>query len=342
MRYLQILVLFLLVFSMSCSDSEPKKENNEQKVTEEKPEVKLNAEAKLLMDYLNEIGDYANSRDFPSLIKASVVYEELEKNNHIIDIRKQEYFKKGHIKGAVNIDFNEIPEYLESKIKPFEYDRIIIACYSGQYSSYTTSLLRLMGYGNVYSLRWGMSGWNKELAKDNWLNAISGNYENKLETTINEKPAATEFPDLGTGKTTGEEVLQARIKQLFEQGVKEAMVGVDKVFENPTNYFVVNYDRKDKYEAGHVPGAIRYKPKGTLGIIEEMATLPTNKEVVVYCGTGHSSGFVTAYLQLFGYKAHTLLYGNNSFMYDKMKAEKEKLSWLPFTEDLIENYPIEK
>ena len=85
MRYLQILVLFLLVFSMSCSDSEPKKENNEQKVTEEKPEVKLNAEAKLLMDYLNEIGDYANSRDFPSLIKASVVYEELEKNNHIIE-----------------------------------------------------------------------------------------------------------------------------------------------------------------------------------------------------------------------------------------------------------------
>ena len=26
----------------------------------------------------------------------------------------------------------------------------------------------------------------------------------------------------------------------------------------------MNYIRKDKYDAGHIPGAIRYKPKGTL------------------------------------------------------------------------------
>jgi len=342
MKYLQILVLALLVFSVGCSDSEPNKESTQKEETKEKKEIKLNAEAKLLMDYLNEMGDYANSRYFPSLIKASVVYNGLGKNELVIDIRKKEYFKKGHIKGAVNIDFKNIPEYFESKIKPFEYDRIIIACYSGQYSSYTASLLRLMGYGNVHSLRWGMSGWNKEMAKDNWLNAVSGKYENKLESGNNEKPVAEAFPELGTGKTTGEEVMQTRIKQLFGFGVGEATLSADKVFENPSEYFIVNYDRRDKYEAGHIPGAIRYKPKGTLGIVNEMATLPIDKSIVIYCGTGHNSGFVTAYLRLFGYNAHTLIYGNNSFMYDKMKAEKAKLSWLPFTEDLIENYPLEK
>lgn len=342
MRYLRILLLAFLVFNFACNSAEPKQENIEQTEAQKQPEVKLNPEAKLLMDYLNEMGDYVNSRDFPSLIKASVVYEELDKKNLVIDIRKEEYFKKGHIKGADNVKFSDIPEYFESKIKPFEYDRIIIACYSGQYASYTTSLLRLMGYGNVYAMRWGMSGWNKELAKDNWLSAISSKYESKLETKENEKPNVGTFPVLNTGKTTGEEVLQARIKQLFAQGVKEATIKAEEVFENPSNYFIINYDRKDKYEAGHVPGAIRYKPKGTLGIKDEMATIPTDKNLVVYCGTGHNSGFVSAYLQLFGYKAHTLIYGNNSFMHDKMLAEKEKLSWLPFTEDLIENYPVVK
>ena len=53
-----------------------------------------------------------------------------------------------------------------------------------------------------------------------------------------------------------------------------------------------------------------------------MSTIPKDKEVVVYCETGHNSGFVTAYLRLFGYNAHTLSYGNNSFMDDKMVAEK--------------------
>ena len=44
------------------------------------------------MAYLDELGDYVNSRNFPSLIKASVVYQELDKNNLIIDIRKEETF----------------------------------------------------------------------------------------------------------------------------------------------------------------------------------------------------------------------------------------------------------
>ena len=48
-------------------------------------------------------------------------------------------------------------------IKPFEFDRIVLVSNDGQHASYTTSLLRLMGYGNVYALRWGMSGWNKSL-----------------------------------------------------------------------------------------------------------------------------------------------------------------------------------
>ena len=75
------------------------------------------------------------------------------------------------------------------------------------------------------------------------------------------------------------------------------------------------------------------------GVAKASSGTSTNKEVVVYCNTGHNSGFATAYLRLFGYNAKTLTYGNNAFMYDKMVAQEKSLSWMPFTEAEIENYP---
>ena len=122
-------------------------------------------------------GDYVNSQQFPSLIKASIVFEELGKNNLVIDLRPQELYSKGHINGAVNRKFSELPEYFETGIKPFEYDKIILVCEDGQISSYTTALLRMMGYGNVFAMRWGMGGWNKSYAKEGWLKGASGKYE---------------------------------------------------------------------------------------------------------------------------------------------------------------------
>jgi rhodanese-related sulfurtransferase len=73
-----------------------------------------------------------------------------------------------------------------------------------------------------------------------------------------------------------------------------------------------------------------------------MSTIPLDKTIVVYCGTGHSSAFATAYLRLFGYDARTLRYGNNSFMHNRMIAKKEALSWLPFSEADVNNFPVVK
>ena len=340
----QIYAAVLLVFFISCTGSSNKTKKAESAGSVEikaKP-VEINTEAKALLTYLEELGDYVNGRNFPSLIKAASVYEESAKNNHVIDLRNAEIFAKGHIKGAVNVEFSKLPDYFSNDIKPFEFDRIIMVCYSGQMSSYSTSLLRLMGYGNVYAMRWGMSGWNKDFAKDSWLDAVSSEYVEKLELAVNEKAAVVDFPKMNTGKTTGEEILTARFNTLFEAGVMDAIITAEKVFEKTDDFYTINYDRRDKYESGHIPGAIRYKTNGTLGIVSEMQTIPTDKEVVVYCGTGHNSGFVTAYLRLFGYNAKTMVYGNNSFMYDKMVQEKSKLSWLPFTEAEIGDYPVVK
>jgi rhodanese-related sulfurtransferase len=307
-----------------------------------KAEVIVGNETSLLLKDLKDNGDYVNSKVFPSLIKASIVHESLGKNILVIDLRSSKDFKEGHIKGAVNKRFEDLPAYFETGIKPFEFEKIILVSEDGQVSSYTTSLLRLMGYGNVFSMRWGMSAWNSRYASEGWLKNVSGKFETKLENKDNLRPDPSAMPELKTGLTSGPDIGSSRFKKLFAEGTSNVLITADEVFGNPQNYFIINLERKDKYDDGHIPGAFRYKPEGTLGFVEEMATIPVNKTVVVYCTTGHNSGFATAYLRLLGYDARTLKYGNNGFMYDKMVKQRTELSWLPFTTAEVNNFEVVK
>jgi rhodanese-related sulfurtransferase len=343
--YFPAFLLFIMVlFAFSGCNGKRVEARKEAEPVVNKPvgPVAIGTETSLLLKDFKENGDYVNSKVFPSLIKASIVNESLGKNILVIDLRTADQFTQGHIKGALNKKFEDLPSYFEKGIKPFEFDKIIMVSEDGQVACYTTCLLRLMGYGNVYSMRWGMSAWNNMYAKEGWLKGISGKYEAKLENSVNERPSITGMPELKTGLNTGSEIGTARFRKLFEAGTSDILVTADEVFSNPQKYYIINLDRKDKYEDGHIPGSVRYKPEGTLGYTDEMASIPFDKPVVVYCGTGHNSGFATAYLRLFGYDAHTLRYGNNGFMYDKMVKERTALSWLPFTSEDVNNFDVVK
>jgi rhodanese-related sulfurtransferase len=341
-QFYQIIFLAVLIGFAVAGCRGKKTEIRQTTATEVKKPVIIGKETSLLLKDLQENGDYVNSQVFPSLIKASIVHESLGKNILVIDLRSSKLFSEGHIRGAVNKKFEELPLYFETGIKPFEFEKIIMVCGDGQVSSYTTCLLRLMGYGNVYAMRWGMSAWNDRYAEEGWFKDVSGKYETKLENKVNERPDAKVMPELNTGMTTASEISMARFKKLFEEGTGSVLTTADEVFANPQKYFIINLDRKDKYEDGHIPGAVRYKPEGTLGFTDEMASIPVDKPVVVYCGTGHNSGFATAFLRLFGYDARTLKYGNNSFMHDKMVKQRTTLSWLPFTKEDVNNFEVVK
>jgi rhodanese-related sulfurtransferase len=346
--FILVVISVLLGFS-SCSGNKTEKKPEvstavptPSTLPSVKTEVKVGNETSLLLKDLSENGDYVNSQTYPSLIKATIVKENLGKNQLVIDIRPKNQFSEGHIKGAVNIKFEELPSYFEKGIKPFTFDKIIIVCTDGQLSCYTTCLLRLRGYGNVYAMRWGMSAWNKKYADAGWLSGLSGKFESKLEKTVNERSSILAMPELNTGKQTGKEIGDIRFASVFAEGTGNILITADEVFANPQKYFIINLERKDKYEDGHIPGAVRYKPEGTLGFPEEMGSIPADKTIVVYCGTGHNSGFATAFLRLFGYNAHTLKYGNNGFMHDRMVKLKTTLSWLPFSEADVNNFEVVK
>jgi rhodanese-related sulfurtransferase len=337
---ISILIVIIISLAGGCSgNGHSQKLHPSQAI---KTQVVTGRETGMLLAYLKENGDYADSKDYPSFIGASDVHDELSRNTLIIDLRSQAEYTSGHIKGAVNKKFEDLPAYFRSGLKPSGYEKIILVSEDGQISSYTTCLLRLMGYGNVYSMKWGMSGWNRKCAEEGWLKGISGNYESVLQTGENEKPSPGMMPDLHTGKEVGEEIAGARFHKLFEEDVENILVNAGEIFADPGKYFIINLDRRDKYEDGHIPGAVRYKPRNTLGYADEMCTIPSDRTVVLYCSTGQNAGFAAAYLRLMGYDARVLRYGNNSFMHDKMLKERVSLSWVPFTEAEIGNFELVK
>ena len=84
-------VLVVILFFTGCAGESGKQaETNlspETRATTAKIPLQISTETKLLLNDLNENGDYVNGRNFPSLIKASAVHDQLENNLLIVDIR---------------------------------------------------------------------------------------------------------------------------------------------------------------------------------------------------------------------------------------------------------------
>lgn len=72
-----------------------------------------------------------------------------------------------------------------------------------------------------------------------------------------------------------------------------------------------------------------------------LSTLPTNQTIVPFCFTGQHSAFVTAYLNIIGYDAKSLLYGANSFMNGEMITRDAK-KYHAFSKKKIHSYDFVK
>ncbi|QED36411.1 rhodanese-like domain-containing protein [Antarcticibacterium arcticum] len=77
-------------------------------------------------------------------------YAELVKNGAVIvDVRTQQEFKNGHIKGARNIPVGSLTQNL-GKIKN-KNTPVITCCASGMRSASAKSILKAQGYTEVYN-----------------------------------------------------------------------------------------------------------------------------------------------------------------------------------------------
>ena len=78
----------------------------------------------------------------------------LKKDYFLIDLRTQKEYKKMHIKGSKNIFWLDLLD--EKNVKKLPKDKpIFLICYVGHTSSQILTLLKLLGYKNVISIKYG-------------------------------------------------------------------------------------------------------------------------------------------------------------------------------------------
>jgi rhodanese-related sulfurtransferase len=80
-------------------------------------------------------------------------YVKRSKDYYLIDLRSKTEYKKGHVKGAKNIYWQDILDEENLKKLP-KHKPIFLICYVGHTSSQVLTLLKLLGY-NVVSIKYG-------------------------------------------------------------------------------------------------------------------------------------------------------------------------------------------
>jgi rhodanese-related sulfurtransferase len=75
----------------------------------------------------------------------------------IVDVREPELFAKSHIKGAINIPYDDARPRIVKELSP--HDRIVFVCHGGPMGDKLGHLLIRKGYPTVYNLAGGMKKW---------------------------------------------------------------------------------------------------------------------------------------------------------------------------------------
>ncbi|RUT35855.1 rhodanese-like domain-containing protein [Paenibacillus zeisoli] len=75
----------------------------------------------------------------------------------VIDIREIHEYKRGHIKGAVNIPLSQLQQRMEEISKDYT---VYLYCQSGMRSRQAAKILGRNGYANIAELKGGMMSWN--------------------------------------------------------------------------------------------------------------------------------------------------------------------------------------
>jgi rhodanese-related sulfurtransferase len=283
-------------------------------------------ESELLAEYLESGNNPAGNNYINTYVPRIISATDLHTLNsagqvYIVDLRLPGDYDGGHIPNAVNVAASDVVDHLEAN-DVSGYDKIALVCYTGQVSNWVNTLVHLSGFTNSYALLWGMASWHSDFANP-WNSSVSNVYYNLFETTANTKDPEGDLPELMTGYSDAQSILDARITEILAEGFSPATITASLVFDNPSDYYIMNYWPEAEYlDPGHIPGAIQYTPKQDLSLTTALRTLPADKTIAVYGYTGMATSAVVACLRLLGYDAKVILFGANGMIHDYMTKAK--------------------
>ena len=99
----------------------------------------------------------------------------------------------------------------------------------------------------------------------------------------------------------------------------------------------VRMPKDKKYDQGHLPGAI-YIGFKEIAKPENLAKLPKDKDIIVYCDTGHEQSKALSVLRMLGYKAYDMKWGYTSWK----PAPPTGFTLKAIEGSILNIYPVEK
>lgn len=319
----------ILFLSVSCVDNTVATKDLADNATFE-----VKTKSQKLAEQLFNKGDFISSETSPRLISIDEVYNSLDKNILVVDIRNAYDYSNGHIKNAVNVSKTDVIDFAQVKGLPV-YDKVIVVCYTGQSATYSAALLQMLGYDNVYVLEWGMSGWNKKFS-EHWESGIADNGINEITDAVYTKNSASTLPIIESLKNAGQDILYTRAKALEKDGYSKYAVDYEYYKAHADSCYLISFQPKDLYNEGHLKNAISYSEENSFNLTTDLLSLPIDKEIIIYSNRGYQSAFLTAYLRMLGYNAKTLKYGANNLMYSKINKTGNS-----FNHSSVKNYPFQ-
>ncbi len=201
----------------------------------------------------------------------------------LIDVRKvEEVTEQGYIAGAVNWPLEQFMSFAGELPEDRSAD-IVVYCAAGHRGNMAATMLRILGYTNVINLAGGFGAWSTAGLP--------------VESAA---PAAATFDLAG--------LLDAYISGLPANFNAIRAADLNALLAENPDILLVDVRTADEFEEGHLAGAINVP---LIELTDHLDLLPDlNRDMVVYCGSGHRSAIAMTLLNLLGYQnAKSLLGG---------------------------------
>jgi rhodanese-related sulfurtransferase len=285
------------------------------------------------------------SSDASPVISADALWENLsdgdpDNDPFILSVRKPEHYELGHIPGAINIGWKNVAEP-ENLAKLPTDQQIVVYCYTGHTGQIATTVLNLLGY-NAVNLKFGMMGWtaDDEVLATTRFGPDTDQRDYRVETEPNEATETYAFPELDTGGTDDFEIVRIAADNWLKNA-EAPIISADAVWENlsdgdaENDPFILSVRSAEHYALGHIPGAVNI-PWRALAKAENLAKLPTDRNIATYCYTGHTGQVSAVVLGVLGYDVSNIKYGMMGWTEDD-----EVLATARFGPDEQRDYRVE-
>lgn len=250
-------------------------------------------------------------------IVPATVYDDLQlatPTKYILSVRAQSAYEIGHIPGAHRIDWRNVSQTANMATLPTDQE-IVVYCYTGHTGGLAAASLGILGFDTV-NLKWGMMNWSDEdtvVVTAAW--DVTQSLDAATETTVHSLGTTVyELPDMSLTGATDEAKVQAAVAAWLEDDTWSPTMSAQVVFDelndgnSADDPLIISVRSATHYALGHVPGAINIAlaDLATTAVLEK---LDPDRDIVVYCYTGHTGSQAAALLNTLGYKTYNMKFG---------------------------------